>query len=61
MDVFSIEGVLEELNDVVVDGVFGGEAFCPGEEFSPVNRGLLDGETESHSEMEVAAGVAKVG
>lgn len=47
MDVFSVKGVLEELDDVVSDGVFRGEALGPGQDLSRGQRSLLDREAES--------------
>ena len=44
-DVLAVEGVLQELDDVVTDGVLGSKSLGPGEKLSLVQSGLLDGET----------------
>lgn len=45
VDVLAVESVLQELDDVVTDGVLASESLGPGEELSLVQGGLLDGET----------------
>jgi hypothetical protein len=44
MQVLSVKRVLEQPDDVFVDGVLGGEPFCPCEEISLVECGLFDWE-----------------
>lgn len=45
MHVLAVESVLQELDDVVADGVLASESLGPGEELSLVQGGLLDRET----------------
>lgn len=45
MDVFTVESILQKLDDIVPNGVLGCESLCPGQQFSGVNSSLLDWET----------------
>lgn len=45
MDVLLVERILEELDDVVANGVLGSKALRPCEELAGVDGCLLDGET----------------
>lgn len=46
MQMFPVEGVLQQLHDVVSDGILCGKALRPCEDFPSVESGLLDRETE---------------
>ena len=52
----AVERVLEQLYNIVADGILGGEALGPGKNFALVQSGLLDRETESETEREGAIG-----
>jgi hypothetical protein len=45
VDVLSVKSILQELDDIVADGVFGREPLGPGEESALIQGGLLDRET----------------
>ena len=47
--VFPVEGVLQQLDDIVANGVLCGEALGPRENLPLIQCGLFDGEAERES------------
>ena len=47
---FAVECVLEQLDNIVADGVLGREAFSPCQDLAPVQSGLLNGKAEGETE-----------
>ena len=56
--VLAVKRILEQLDDIIADGVLGREAFCPCEDLALVQGSLFYGETEGETEWE--SGIAVV-
>lgn len=50
MDMFPVKRILQELDDVLSDGIFGRETFCPGQERARIESSLFYGKRECEGE-----------
>ncbi len=49
---FPVEGILQQLDDIVTDGVLCGKALGPREDLPLIQSGLLDRETERKTQRQ---------
>jgi hypothetical protein len=53
MNMFAVKGILKEPDNVLSDGIFGRETFCPSQERARIESSLFYGEGECECERNV--------